>query len=188
MDLKIYKKRVLKLLEETKFPKCITRKNVSKEPTESFALGMINYRGQKFLDGKVKGPSRYNSKYPELYEELCNLINISKPDFKYTTIQVNKNVVSNPHVDKNNVGPSYIIALGDFSGGKLVIEGDEYNIKNRWKNFDGKLGHWITPFLGTRYSLVYFTHTFKPPCPSLRNIIVTTDGLYKKGEKIKNYK
>ena len=181
-------KSVLKLLEDTRFPKCTTRKNVSKEPTESFALGLINYRGQKFLGGKVKGPSRYNEKYPELYEILCYLIAIAKPNFKYTTIQVNKNVVSAPHVDKNNVGPSYIIALGDFIGGELIIEGKEYNIKNRWKSFDGTLGHWINPFIGTRYSLVYFTHTFKPPCPSLRNIIVTKDGLYKKGEKIKSYK
>jgi hypothetical protein len=110
------------------------------------------------------------------------------PSFEYTTIQVNKNVVSKPHVDKNNVGPSYVIALGDFTGGNLVVEGKEHNIHNRFLKFDGTKGHWITPFNGTRYSLVFFQHTFKPPHPSLRNIVVKHDGLYQGNELIKSYK
>ena len=181
------KKLVLEELENTKFPLNSSRKNVSNKSTTSFAMGEVNYRGQKKLGGKTKGPSRFNEKFPELFILLKNLIKIWKPDFNYTTIQVNKNVISEPHIDKNNVGPSYGIALGDFNGGDLVLEGKEFCIKNKFKKFNGTLGHWITPFKGTRYSLIYFTHTFKPPCPSLRTIKVTKDGLYKKDEKIKSY-
>jgi hypothetical protein len=181
------KQFVLDELENIKFPKNKSRVNVSAKPTEAFAMGSVNYRGQKSLGGRTKGPSRFNKKFPELYESITDLIRFYKPNFKYTTIQVNKNIRSKPHVDKNNVGPSYIIALGDFTGGKLVIEGKEFNIKNRWKKFNGTLGHWVEPFKGTRYSLVYFTHTFKPPCASLRNIEVKPDGLYKNKELMKSY-
>jgi hypothetical protein len=109
------------------------------------------------------------------------------PTFRYTTIQVNKNVFCKPHVDKNNVGESYGIAMGDFTGGSLVVEGKEHDIHNRFLKFDGRLGHWITPFRGTRYSLVFFTHTFTLPHHSTRNLVVKHDGLYQNGEKIKSY-
>ena len=62
------KKLVLKCLEDTKFPKNNTRKNVSgSKSTEAFALGSVNYRGQASLGGKLKGPSRWNKKFPELF-------------------------------------------------------------------------------------------------------------------------
>ena len=180
-------KLTLKELENTKFPMCTTRKNISDDGVEAFVLGDVNYRGQKSVDYKTRGPSKYNIKFKDLFKTLKLLINEYKPDFEYTTIQVNKNVTCNPHVDKNNVGPSYVIALGDFTGGDLVIEGKEYSIKNKFKKFNGTKGHWITPFKGTRYSIVYFTHTFKPPHPSLRNVKVTKNGLYKDNILIKKY-
>jgi hypothetical protein len=154
--------RVLDLLESTTFPNCRSRKNVGDKTIKAFALGTVNYRGQKSLGGRTRGPSRFNKNFPKLYGEIRKLIQTHRPAFPYTTIQVNKNVCCDPHVDKNNVGPSYIIALGDYTGGKLVVEGKQFDIHNRWKKFDGRLGHWVTPFKGTRYSLVYFTHTFKP--------------------------
>ena len=181
------KNQVLDQLQCTLFPKNTSRKNISSKPSEAFALGTVNYRGQKSLGGRTRGPSTFNKKFPELYSLVRKLIKLCKPDFEYTTIQVNKNIQSEPHVDKNNVGPSYIIALGNFTGGDLVIEGERFNISNKWKWFNGNLGHWVEPFEGERYSLVYFTHTFKPPCPSLRNVKVTSSGLYKKDELIKSY-
>jgi len=183
------KKLVLECLENTKFPKNKTRVNVSgAKATEAFVLGSVNYRGQRSLGGKLKGPSRWNLKFPELFILIKKIIKLCKPNFEYTTIQVNKNVVSRPHVDKNNIGPSYIIALGDFYGGELIIEGKEFNIRNKWKHFNGTKGHWINPFKGTRYSLVFFTHTFKPPHPSLRYLKVTKCGLYDKDKKTRKNK
>ena len=179
------KKLVLEELESTKFPTCNNRKNIGK--SKAFVLGEVNYRGQEALEYKTRGPSRWNERFSKLYKLLQKLISF-KSEFKYTTIQVNKNVLSPPHVDINNVGISYIIALGDYSGGELVIEGKPYNIKNKWKEFNGKeQGHWVQPFSGTRYSLVFFTHTFKPPAYEMRNIEVRKDGLYKNGELIKKY-
>jgi hypothetical protein len=175
---------VLDELENTKFPTCKTRKNISSDGVKAFVLGDVNYRGQKSLGGLTRGPSRYNKKFETLYDTLKEFIAKKKPNFKYTTIQVNKNVFCKPHVDKNNVGPSYVIALGDFTGGELVVEGNQFNIKNKFKKFDGRKAHWITPFKGTRYSIVFFTHTFKPPHPSVRNIRVTKKHIYNKDEEI----
>jgi hypothetical protein len=68
------------------------------------------------------------------------------------------------HIDKNNVGPSYSIALGDFEGGELEVDDGEYiytyESQNRFVKFNGRNEHWVLPFEGERYSLVYFTHTF----------------------------
>ena len=189
--LKITKRTISKLvleeLENTNFPKNLSRNNVSSKSTTCFVMGDVNYRGQQSLGGRTRGPSRWNNKFPELYFLLQTYIEIYEPNFKYTSIQVNKNVMSQPHVDKNNVGPSYGIAIGDFTGGELVIEGQSFNIKNKWKKFNGTLGHWITPFKGTRYSLIYFTHTFKPPSGIWRNVVITNKGIYKYGKLIKSY-
>ena len=174
------KSEILSELENTRFPKCSTRKNVSNTTTEAFVLGDVNYRGQKLLNYRTRGPSRYNKKYTKLYRLLRKFMRVAKPHFKYTTIQVNKNVECIPHIDKNNVGPSYIMALGEYSGGELCIEGKEYNIKNKIKKFDGRRAHWTNPFEGTRYAMVFFTHTFKPPNAVLRNIVVTKDGIFHK--------
>lgn len=182
------RKAVLEELENTRFPLSKSRKNISSKGVESFVLGEVNYRGQKSVNYNTRGPARYNKKFKVLFDKLKKFISQMKPNFEYTSIQVNKNVFCNPHVDKNNVGPSYIIALGDFTGGELVVEGTEFNIKNRWKKFDGRRAHWIKPFKGTRYSLVFFTHTFKPPHPSLRSITVTKSHIYNKhGEIIKSW-
>jgi len=153
------------------------------------SLGTVPYRGQKYLGGKMKGPSRYNKKYPELYKSIRALISAAKPDFTYTTIQINENLESAPHFDKNNMGESYIIALGDFQGGELMVEGTPFNIRNRFKRFDGTKGHWTAPFEGERYSLVFFTHTFKPPIAALNGITVSEDGMFDKaGEPITLYR
>jgi hypothetical protein len=180
-------KKVLEELESIRFPKTVSRKNISSKPIEAFVLGDVNYRGQKNLGGKTRGPSRYNKKFPELFKAIKDMISYYHPNFKYTTIQLNKNVLSPPHIDKNNVGPSYIIGLGDYTGGNLAIEGKKFNIKNKWKYFDGNKGHWTEPFKGLRYSIVFFTHTFKPPNAKLRHVKITKSGMYNKNELIKSY-
>jgi hypothetical protein len=178
---------VLQELENTKFPRISSRKNISNESIEAFVLGDVCYRGQKTLNGKTRGESRFNKKFKNLFIFLKTLIQLYCPNFEYTTIQINKNLKSPPHIDKNNIGYSYIIGLGNYIGGNLVIEGKEYDIHNIFLKFDGNLGHWTTDFQGTRYSVIYFTHTFKPPNPKLRKIKVYFDGIYDKEKKIKSY-
>lgn len=188
------KKTVYEELECTGFPICRTRTNVAgNNPVLAFSLGTVNYRGQKSVGGRIKGPSRFNKKYPVLLSKLRKMMKLWHPEFKYTTIQVNKNFSSKPHIDKNNVGPSYGIAMGKFTGGDLYVEGKKHNIKNKFLNFDGTLGHWVSPYKGTRYSLIFFTHTFKPPNAKTRYIKVTKYGLWdrdsttKKNKLIKKY-
>lgn len=155
-----FKKSVLEELQSITFPKNKTRLNIKgSQSTTSFVLGDVNYRGQKYLNGRTRGPSKWNIKFPKLYERIQQLISLCKPDFEYTTIQVNKNVECQPHIDKNNVGNSYIIGLGNYTGGELIIENKYFNIKNRWKKFDGHCAHWVAPFKGDRYTLYSYIQT-----------------------------
>ena len=92
-----------------------------------------------------------------MYQKLKELIEIIDPDFEYTTITLNKNVLCKPHYDANNLSPSIIISLGDFSGGELNVEGKKYDIKMQPLKFNGsKLKHWTEPFQGDRYSFIYY--------------------------------
>jgi hypothetical protein len=46
--------------------------------------------------------------------------------FKFTSIQVNVNTTSAPHVDGGNSGPSIIVGAGNYTGGRTVL----------WPSFD----------------------------------------------------
>ena len=167
-----------------RFPVCRTRKNVSSKKITAFCLGDVPYRGQRILNFQTRGPSKFNRKYTKLLEMLKSFVLEIDPSFQFTTIQVNKNIQCEPHVDKNNMGPSYIIGLGNYDGGDLVIEGKEISIKNKWVQFDGRKAHWTNPFNGTRYSIIYFTHTFKPPLYSLINLQVSRENVKDKNGKV----
>ena len=59
---------------------------------------------------------------PNTTKMLLEYFRQTKPsyekDFYYTTMQLNRNYSARLHVDKNNHGPSYIIALGEYEGGR----------------------------------------------------------------------
>lgn len=83
------------------------------------------------------------------------------PFFEFTTVTINYNYAAAPHRDVNHEeNKARIIALGNFTGGELQVEGFDQpvNIRNVWFDFDGSLLHQTLPFSGERYSLVYFTH------------------------------
>ena len=43
------------------------------------------------------------------------------------------------HVDGNNLGPSYIMSLGEHTGGKLwTADQGEIDCHKKWAKFDGK--------------------------------------------------
>lgn len=151
---------VLNILEQIKFPNSNSRKKISDKTITSFVLGDVRYR--RFINGKLIGPSQYTKKYNELFQTLKEFIKEVDPNFNFTTIQVNKNVLCKPHVDSNNIGPSYIIGLGDYEGGRFIDDQNQYyDIKNKWLLFDGRKIHYNEEFTGNRYSIVYFTHNFK---------------------------
>lgn len=130
-----------------------------------FALGKVIK-----LDEKYQVLSAFNVKYPELYAAARDLIRDVLPNWHFHCIQINKNYKSLPHKDRNNQGLSYIIGLGNYKGGSLLVGDDlkPVDVHNRLVQFDGKQLHATAPFTGTRYSLIYFKLN-RPPPP--RNII-----------------
>eukprot|EP00812_Abedinium_dasypus_P003711 NODE_1458_length_1137_cov_337.290203.p1 GENE.NODE_1458_length_1137_cov_337.290203~~NODE_1458_length_1137_cov_337.290203.p1 ORF type:complete len:340 (-),score=95.62 NODE_1458_length_1137_cov_337.290203:100-1119(-) len=97
-------------------------------------------------------------------------------EFTFTSININRNYGARLHRDGGNVGPSFIKAFGEFTGGALnyfpeddrstdlptlVAEAGNKKVKvNLSKGlllFDGKRAHEVDPFEGERYTLVFFT-------------------------------
>ena len=108
----------------------------------------------------------------------------------YTSITVNQNYQAAPHKDRGNVGPSYLVAAGDFIGGELVMhEGDLSGVADiRYHpvvaDFS-KVLHSVRPFTGNRVSLVYYTLRNAPadiPPPSV--ILEGTKWRFKRGDEI----
>ena len=100
-------------------------------------------------------------KYPEFQQITREFMNEYFPEFQWCNIQLNKNFPCPKHTDSKNVGTSIIIGLGDYTGGDLVIETpdvkESFNIKYKSMKFDGsKYPHWVMPFQGKRYSMVFF--------------------------------
>ena len=67
------------------------------------------------------------ARYATLYTHARQLCNDRVPYFRFTSIQFNKNYAMNKHVDSHNTGVSYIIGLGDYTGGELLIYYDGEN-------------------------------------------------------------
>jgi hypothetical protein len=159
-----------KLLIDLKFPKNSSRKNVLQEGDKTytgFVLGYIRLMygwGQKWGWSVQLSNNTFEKKYNKIYELSKDLAELYIPDFNYSTIQYNKNYKIAKHKDKRNAGISYIIALGDYEGGELLIyfdgrdkEPTPVDIKNKFYTFDGtKYYHEVADFTGNRISLVYY--------------------------------
>ena len=144
-----------------------TRKNVrmpgQTAPYKHFALGKV-----KVLDRQGLSSSVFNTKYPDLLRACRKLMRAWEPTFRYDCIQVNKSQRMPPHKDGNNQGSSRTIALGKFTGGELGIQcGDthsDYKVRNKMLKFNGaECMHWVKPFKGERYSLVFFRLKWRQP-------------------------
>ena len=87
----------------------------------------------------------------------------------YSAIAVSKGFVGSPHIDTYDVGPQYALALGTFSGRALCVESGARQLvridtKGRMAKFDGRFPHWVLPYEGERYSIIWF-RTTGPPTP-----------------------
>ena len=83
--------------------------------------------------------------------------------FKFTSIQFNKNNRTSKHTDSYNIGESYMIGLGDYTGGELLIydkngkNKKKYKTKNTWIKFNGSIyPHETNFFTGERYTVVFY--------------------------------
>lgn len=130
------------------------------------------------------GLSLYSKRAPWLTRLLTLFARSHHKNFPFTSIQINIDYATRPHVDKNNLGESLIIGFGPYKGGELWVHDDEgsdaftltedlpneplykkrstflgrrMDIRYQWQRFDGRRLHFTDPFTGPRTSIVYFT-------------------------------
>lgn len=143
-----------------------------------FGLVFIKYATQ------APRPAQCNRLFPKLYVLLKDLIKIHDPTFKYTSIQVNLNVMCKPHTDSYNFGETVLIGLGRYHGGCLVVEHKrdtpkgtkksskdrvnkkdpstrvvmKYNVRRKFIRFYGRHLHWVEPWKGDRVTIMFYTN------------------------------
>ena len=113
-----------------------------------------------------------NEIFPELTKAAFELEVALCPDREpSSTIAVNRNAQFRPHTDSGagaGQSTSLIVGLGHYVGGELMVEGEKCDIRYKAVTFNGwKQRHWTLPFVGERYSLVWFT---PKGCEGLRGI------------------
>lgn len=88
----------------------------------------------------------------------------------FSALAVTYGFQGSPHIDKQNTGPFYGLALGDFDGGGICVEVDAFTVaqvctKECLGKVDGRYPHWVAPYEGERYSLIYYStwQKYEPP-------------------------
>lgn len=124
---------------------------------EAFTLGLTRaYDKSKLVSSK----NNSNPKLMKLHLLLKKLIKEKDPSYKYTTIQINKNVKTDWHKDKSNIGKSYCLSLGNFTGGALELKTDSgivpLDTKHKMVFYDGDIEHRTGSYKGTRYAIIWF--------------------------------
>ena len=169
------KKLVLSLLREFKWPRT-QRPNVvrpsqveksEKGGYEGFVLGIVtSWAGKGSRSGyrKMLSMKTREPKYKKLFNETKKLMRLKDPKFKFTSIQYNKNNRAARHRDAKNVGVSYIVGLGDYTGGELIVFDEneknpvKHDIKDKFYSFNGsKYPHETAPYKGERYTIVFYS-------------------------------
>lgn len=102
----------------------------------------------------------------ELAENLLRNASAKAREFEFTNIAVSKNFTGSPHRDRNDKSVQYALSLGDFSeeGGRLCIEESAFTVRsfrtrNRLVCVDGRFSHWVSSYIGERYSLIFFRNS-----------------------------
>ena len=163
-------------LSEMKYYSGTERKKLYKHSNSTGNIGSMLY-GLTWRGYLAPGRFRTSSKYEGLYETKCvdlypkfkevarEFADLYFPHFEWVNIQLNKNYPIPPHFDSVNVGTSKIVALGDYTGGTLMVDFAEdgglreFNIQYQMVEFDGsKYKHWVNDFEGDRYSIVFFNN------------------------------
>ena len=175
---------VLPILSNTTLRLNFNRKNSGTGRSQCFGYGVKrkydNYNKDK--QHGLFGPYYNNHYYPDLWRALVKFGTFICPQhIPFTAIQVNYNYECQPHLDNQNIGRSITMSFGNFSGGKLVINGVEYDTDMKPLEFNGALcEHYVTPISGQRYSFVYFVSI-----PNEKNKNWTDSQIHELHEKIK---
>ena len=99
----------------------------------------------------------------EIYNECRRLF----PEKNFDCVMINRNFKCIPHRDKNNIGDSIIVGMGNYNGGDLVIEGKGHCILYSPLVFNGsEKEHWVENWTdGDRYTVVLCCSKFKSMTP-----------------------
>jgi len=143
---------IIKELERQ--PLAVNKHRIKSGVGRSQAFGIVNRRCL------APDYSRNCWTRPALYYHLLEF-GKKYVDLSFNSITVNQNYKAEPHRDKNNIGNSYLVAFGSYTGGELeLLEGDRkgvYNINCKpIKDNFSKVLHSVKDFEGDRYSLVYY--------------------------------
>lgn len=154
------------------------RKNVGDGRSQCF--GLVRKRSM------APDLSRQSWLDPQLHYLLMKFALMYVP-ISFTSIQVNANFCCAQHKDKHNVGNSYIVGFGNYTGGELVLKNPddkEYNIRHRPLLFNGsEIEHYTKEFTGNRWTIVFFTLVAPSKFPTTVKLSdyesVCVDGVWK---------
>ena len=162
----VTKSEMLKILEATDFPINKGRINVLKKGqthSQSMVLGKVRKLCSS-CDGKVcKVLSRHNEKHKALLKAAKSFLKTHDLNYKFEAVTINKNHAAAKHTDKTTKGTA--TSSGSATTPELVFNDKKsphhgaHNIKNKWLKFVGDTEHYVKPFKGTRYTLVYYHWT-----------------------------
>ena len=159
LDLKFPKKKCGKNAKGKQLNRANIVNQAKDKEVECIILGKVRCFNKAELVN-----STMTRKHEDLFEVLQDLIAYSHPEFKYTSICINKNVITGWHRDKNNTGESMCISLGNQLGGGIALDLEdgtvlEVNNKNTFLLYDGsKITHkTIAPEYGNRIAIIYYT-------------------------------
>lgn len=149
--------RLLELLQTHKWVKSRLRYNIV--PPEDRVVQEYNGRKGTYLRKGIKSQSLASG---QLFDHIMSMAP-ERPEGNWL-VTINENIQCYPHKDRGNVGHSYILFLGDFSGGELCFEDGTIVSEPRcWHEIDGSLTHWNEPITsGIKYSVILFNKA--PTC------------------------
>ena len=150
--------RVEELLGKRRWNKHCLRANIAKEED------IVRYG----LNGSIKVAKvasnvlNNREKEPELYDAIQAVA----PEWwgDDTQITLNKDLTCQRHRDHANKDHSWILWLGDFTGGALLFDdGTRVEGKGVWHKINGHIHHWNEPHEGSpKYSRVLRRRTRQP--------------------------
>ena len=123
----------------------------------------ITEPGNIIQRGNIKISKLQSEVLPKKEVALREAIQAIAPEWwgDETQVLVNRNVKCKKHIDKND-GHSYILWLGDFTGGALLFEdGTRLEDKHKWHKINGQIPHWNESHEGTKYAVVLYKRAIK---------------------------
>ena len=129
--------------------------------------------------------SRNSWTRPYLYKLLLDYGRQHVP-IPFSSVTVNQNYQAGPHRDRGNIGESYLVAFGDFSGGELEIhEGPLtglHDVRTPIVADFTKVLHSVKEFQGNRYSLVFYRAKKSDGLPEASVELQEGKWVFKRGE------